>query len=105
MRKVSLILSAAALSLQNSGARAASQDLVAWVPQPMAAPQPALVAILALVGMGVLVLMTRTPDEATLATPPASRFKWPNMLGVLPSHRAALTLFAMIAASSSLGMA
>lgn len=101
MCKFTLILSAAALSLQNSGARAASDDLGLWASNSMAAPQPALVAILALVGMGFLVLMARTP----LGTPPMPRFNWPSVLGTAPSHRAALALLAMIAVSGTLGIA
>lgn len=101
MKKISLILTAAALSVQNSGARAASNDFGAWVAQPVAAPNPALVAVLALVGMAFLVLMARTP----LGAQSTSRLKWTGFLGHWPSQRTALGLLAMIAVSGSLGIA
>jgi len=53
MYKVSLILSTAALSLQKAGARAATSDLVLWTSQPVAIPQPTVVAVLALIGIGI----------------------------------------------------
>ena len=106
MRKISLILSTAALSLLNSGARAATDDFGAWVTQPLLTPHPAMVAILALVGMGFLVLLARTP----IGTPSATPWKWPRLHRVgLPvlglSQRNTFALLAMIAVSGSLGMA
>jgi hypothetical protein len=111
MRKISLILSAAALSLLNSGARAATDDFGAWVTQPLLTPHPAMVAILALVGMGFLVLLARTPIGTTPAMhPTATPWKWPRLHRVgLPvlglSQRNTFALLAMIAVSGSLGMA
>ncbi|WP_028914007.1 hypothetical protein [Pseudorhodobacter ferrugineus] len=104
MRKMTLVLSAAGLSLLNSGARAESQDLGTWA-STIAAPQPATVAVLALIGMGFLVLLASTPLGTASAKTPPHRFKWPSLSGAWPSQRATLALFAMIAVGGSLGMA
>lgn len=101
MHRISLILSTAALSLLNSGARAATTDVGAWATQPQIAPHPSIVAILALVGIGCLVMVAHTPIGAT----PSVRFKWPSLPGFLFSQRAAFAVMAMIAISGSMGMA
>lgn len=97
MHKISLILSTAALSLQNAGARAATNDLGLTI----AAPHPTMMAGLALIGMAFLVLMARTP----LSKPPEKPAKWPDFLSAWPPQRTAFALAAMIAVSGSLGMA
>ena len=101
MQKISLILSTAALTLQNSGARAATQDLGAWADTPFFAPHPATVALVALIAMGILVLMTSVP----ISTASLSRWKWPRLPNFWVSPRATLALLAMIAVSGSLGIA
>ena len=101
MHRISLILSTAALSLFNSGARAATNDIGSWATQPQIAPQPSMVAILALVGIGCLIMVAHAPIGAT----PSFRFKWPSLPGFLFSQRAAFALLAMIAISGSMGMA
>ncbi|MGB3280577.1 MAG: hypothetical protein WBA92_15420 [Pseudorhodobacter sp.] len=101
MRKISLALSTAALSLQNAGARAATDGFDTWVSEPFFAPHPALVAVLALVGMGFLLLMAHTPikfPRKTLWTSAAPFALW-------PTQRMAYGLLAMIAVSGSLGLA
>jgi hypothetical protein len=105
MRKISLIISTAALSLLNSGARAATDDLGAWASQPLFAPHPALVAILALAGMGFLVLLARAPIASSQSSRRARSWTWPSLPIFWPSQRAFLALMAMIAVTGSMGLA
>jgi hypothetical protein len=104
MRKISLILSTAALSLQNSGARAATEGLGAWTSQPLLAPHPALVAVLALVGMVYLLLMAHSP----LGNAPSTwtnTWKWRGLPNFWPSRRATFALLAFVAITGSMSMA
>lgn len=103
MLKVSLSTAAAAILLQSSGAYAATEALVSHT---SSAPHPSLVAILALIGMGFLVLMARAPMAKSVDTPVSMpRFDWKAMLTAWPNPRAAYALLAIVAVSGSLGLA
>lgn len=100
MRKISVLLATAALSLFNSGARAATEASAAH----LLAPQAASVAILTLIGMGFLVLLARAP----LGGPqrPRNPKAWkPTLPAFWPTHRATFALLAIIAFTGSLGLA
>lgn len=99
--KIFLALSTAVLSLQNSGARAATGGFDTWVSQPFLAPHPAFVAVLALIGMGFLVLMAHTPIKVL----PRTQRTTVTPFALWPTQRMAFGLLAMIAVSGSLGLA
>lgn len=106
MRKISLILSAGALSLQNSGARAATDDLSVWTAHPMFAPHPGLVALLAIVGMACLLLMAHSPlGQPSQGKTSGSGWKWRGLPSFWPSRRATFALMAFVAITGSMGMA
>lgn len=109
MLKVSIFTAAAAVLLQTNSAFAASQTLGTLVSHSSAAPHPSLVAVLALVGMGFLVLMARAPVgkrvDTTVSAPALLHFNWKAMLTIWPNQRAAYALLAIIAVSGSLGLA
>jgi hypothetical protein len=109
MPRAILFTSAAALFLKATGAVAATPALVSLASHSSTAPHPSLVAVLALVGMGFLVLMARAPmtkpANTRQNTPVMTRFNWKGLLTAWPNQRAAYALLAVIAVSGSLGLA
>jgi hypothetical protein len=100
MRKISVLLSTAALSLFNSGARAATET----VDPRLLAPQPAFVAILALVGIGFLLLLARAPLSGP-QQPRRANPRKPALPAFWPTPRTGFALLAIAAITGSLSLA
>jgi hypothetical protein len=103
VRKISILVAIAVLTLQNSGARANA-------PGPLdlfTLPHPALAATLTLAGMACLLLLAPTPliGAPHPLKPRSKSWIWRDQPNFWPSRRATLAIFAMVTVGGALGMA